>query len=409
MQTNMVGDSQDSTHSAEAAALGFYYQTFFALLTLLRQNMDNAAIGVEQLDDVQLRTDGQTLLFQLKHSITAQPPPLTLKSRALWRTMKAWIDVLPALTLSESTLHLVTVASIPSGSPITALTSMNADREYLVEAMVDEAQSVMDARSAAAKNDKALPHSDRVEGCKAFLELSENKRLNLLRRTLIKHDSPTIGEIETLIAEQLTLLPEEERPSIAKRLIEWWDREIVYSLCGKRERVISRAELQHQITTIIADIEQDRLVPDFETVSQPKDYQPDGMLTRQIRLVGGKDSDLTKAIREEWKAREQRSKWLNEKPSMATVIGQYDRVLQEHWSDRHSQMVEDCVEADDNGKCDSGLKILRWTHEEAPHVVRPISEGWGAPYYVRGSYQVLAIDLEVGWHPDYLALLGGDE
>ncbi len=409
MQMTMAGDSQISTHSAEAAALGFYYQTFFALLTLVRQNTDNAAIGVEQLDDVQLRADGQTLLFQLKHSITALPPPITLKSRALWRTMKAWIDVLPALTLSESTLHLVTVGSIPSGSPITALTSMDADREYLAEAMVDEAQSVMDSRSDAAKHDKPLPHSDRVEGCKAFLELSESKRLNLLRRTLIKHDSPSICEIETLIAEQLTLLPQEERPSIAKRLIEWWDREIVYSLCGKRERVISRAELQHQITTIIADIEQDRLLPDFETVSQPKDYQPDGMLTCQIRLVGGKDSDLSKAIREEWKAREQRSKWLNEKPSMATVIGQYDRVLQEHWSDRHSQMVEDCFEADDTGKCDSGLKILRWTHEEAPHVVRPISEGWGAPYYVRGSYQVLAIDLEVGWHPDYLALLGGDE
>ncbi len=86
-------------HSAEAAALGFYYQTFFALLTLLSQRTDNAAVSVEQLDDVSLSIDGQTLLYQLKHSIRIAPPPIRLTSRALWRTVKVWIDALPGLML----------------------------------------------------------------------------------------------------------------------------------------------------------------------------------------------------------------------------------------------------------------------------------------------------------------------
>src|SRR5258708_4914823 len=132
----MGENNQGVSHSAEAAALGFYFQAFFALLTLLAQDTDNAAIGVEQLDDVDLKADGRTLLFQLKHSISAAPPPITLKSRALWRTIKAWIDVLPALTLSETTLHLVAVASIPSDSPLTALTSEDANRDFIVGAMV---------------------------------------------------------------------------------------------------------------------------------------------------------------------------------------------------------------------------------------------------------------------------------
>jgi hypothetical protein len=41
--------------------------------------------------------------------------------------------------------------------------------------------------------------------------------------------------------------------------------------------------------------------------------------------------------------------------------------------------------------------------------VRPIFEGWSAPYYVRGSYQVLAINRRVGWHPNFAALLGDEE
>ena len=402
--------NKGSGHSAEAAALGFYYQAFFALLTLLNQDTDYAAVGVEQLDDVELRAEGRALLFQLKHSMSAAPPPVTLKSRALWRTFKIWIDAIPLLTLAETSFHLVTVAGLDDGGPLAALLSPDAERADLHAAMVDEAQGVVRDREAAVKTGKTpLPHAERVDGCEAFLNLSETMQLNLLRRTVIRKDSPAIGAIEDQVAAHLRILPPDQRTAVARRLIEWWDRQIVYSLCGKRPRVIARVELQQSISAIISDIEQGNLLPDFETVSHPQDYQPDGMLARQIRLVDGKQSDLAKAIREEWKAREQRSKWMNEKLSMASVIAEYDLVLQEHWRDRHSQMVEDCTNVEDHEKCSSGLKLLRWTHESAPSIVRPIAEGWGAAYYIRGSYQVLAINVAVGWHPDFEALLGGRE
>jgi len=94
---------------------------------------------------------------------------------------------------------------------------------------------------------------------------------------------------------------------------------------------------------------------------------------------------------------------------MATIINDYDFVLEEHWSDRHSEMVDECAELEDSKKCESGLELLRWTHNDAPTIVRPISEGWNAAYYVRGSYQVLAVDLRVGWHPNFRKLLSLDE
>ncbi len=401
----------EQTHSAEAAALGFYYQAFFALHTLIALKTDNAAIGIEQLDDVELKADGQTLLYQLKHSISTTPPVLTLKSRALWRTIKLWVDVMPTLTLSETTLHLVTAGNIADDSPLQALTGAdNTDiaRAELTLAMTSEAQRVVDARIAAAKGKKQLPYADRADGCEAFLSLSEIERLNLIRRALIKQNSPTIIEVEERITEHLDILPRDQRPTVAKRLVEWWDRQVVYSLCGKRERIITRAELQDQIMAIIGDIEEGKLMPDFELVSPPEDYQPDGMLARQIHLVDGKSSDLARAIREEWRAREQRSRWLNANPAMASTINDYDFVLKEQWSDRHSQMAEACAQFGEKDKCAFGLQVLRWTHNDAPTVVRPIANGWNAAYYVRGSYQVLAINLTVGWHPEYAHRLRGN-
>jgi hypothetical protein len=401
----MSENRQIDLHVADAAALGFYYQAFFALEILVAQSTDDAAIAVERLDDVELNADGRTLLYQLKHSISATPPPITLKTRALWRTVKVWVDILPILTLSETTLHLVAIGEIPKDSPLHALTSRDTDRSELVAAMVAEAQRVMDARTEAAKAKKPLPYGDRADGCEAFLGLSDTERVNLMRRAQVQPNSPTIDEIEGRVADHLKLLPVDQRPLVAKRLIEWWDRQVIYSLCGIRERAIARTELQAQVMSIVADLEQGKLLPEFETATHPEDYQPDGMLARQIHLVQGKPSDLVKAIREEWKAREQRARWINANSAMAATINEYDLVLKEHWSDRHMQMCEECAEREDKTKCGEGLKLLRWTHEEAPWSVRPIAEGWTAPYYVRGSYQVLSINLTVGWHPDFADLL----
>ncbi len=180
------------THAAEAAALGFYYQTLFALVTLVAQDTDDAAVAVERLDDVELVADGNTLLYQLKHSISATPPSVTLASRALWKTLKVWIDALPELTLSETTLHLVAVGSIPEDSPLCALLEMGSDRSELVAAMKKEAQRVVDARAAAVNAQKKLPFGDRTDGCEAFLALTDTERDNLVCRIQIQQQSPTV-------------------------------------------------------------------------------------------------------------------------------------------------------------------------------------------------------------------------
>lgn len=402
------GDTSNS-HAADGPALGFLYQSFYALRSLVLLNTDNASVMIERLDDIELKADGHTLLYQLKHSISATPPPITLKSRALWRTINVWIDALPALTLAETTLHLVAVGAIPADSPLLALTDGTADRSALALEMTNEAQRVLDERlEATDTGKKPLPFGDRVDGCTSFLALNSEDRLNLLRRVIVRPNSPTISQIEAEIAGNFPLVLPDYRAKVAKRLVEWWDRQVVYSLCGARDRMITREELQSEMMSIVADLERENLVPEFEGANPPDDYQPDNMLVRQIELVKGRPFDVKRAIREEWRAREQRGSWATDNPAMRAKITDYDRVLCEHWSDRHDEMVDSCAGTDVNANCAAGLQLLRWSHNDAPGSVQPISFGWSSPYYVRGSYQVLAINMQVGWHPDYRNLLKGD-
>lgn len=400
-------DKPDLTgvHEASASALGFYYQAHFALVSLISQSADDAAVAVERLDDVELQVNGQNLLYQLKHSISSKPPTVTLSCVALWKTIKVWIDILPNLSLAETTLHLVAVGAIPSDSPLVALCDQQSDRTLLLKALKEEAERVMNERALAAVAGKKLPHADRASGCKAFLELDDSNRRNLIRRIQINPNSPDITKLEQLVADKLHVLPITHRQLVAERLIEWWGRQVVYSLCDKRERVISATELKYQISLFNSAIEEELLLPDFQTAAHPADYQPHSMLGRQISLVEGSNTDLSKAIREQWRAQQQRSKWVKGNPGLKSKINDYDELLTEHWADRHQQMVEDCHEEDDGFKRKKGLELLRWTHNEAPNYVEPIAQGWSGHYYVRGSYQVLAVDLQVGWHPDYKELL----
>jgi len=404
-----MGDDDQTGHSAEGSALGFWYQSLYALLILASTPTDDAAIGIERLDDIELEADGQTLLYQLKHSIKSKPAPVGIKSRALWRTMAVWTDILPKISLAETSLHLVTVGGIVAADPLKALLDPDDDRATLATAMTAEARRVLDARMDAKTKGLALPYADRKYGCEAYLELSESDRQNLLRRVIVKPDAPTVDQIETELQQHLLILPSAQRSIVAHRLVEWWDRQIVYSLCGKRDRVIARNEFQAQVSEIIGELDQGKLIAHFETVAKPLEYLPDGMLTRQIALVKGGNSDVDRAIREEWRARSQRARWAIENPALGAMITDYDAVLTEHWLDRHSEMIDTCKDLEDDVKCSSGLDLLRWTHNVAPNTVRPIQEGFGAAYYIRGSYQVLAIGLQVGWHPDYKMLLEGEE
>jgi hypothetical protein len=402
---SVMGETGKSSHSAEGSALGFWYQSLYALLLLVSKDTDNAAVGIEQLDDIELKADGHTLLYQLKHSITKKPSPVGIKSPALWRTVKVWADLLPKIELAETSLHLVTVGGLVEEDPLISLTDPNDNREALVDAMSAEASRVVAERARAREVGEPLPHAVRKDGCEAFLKLSEAGRLNLLLRVTLKIDSPTVDQIEKQIEHYLTILPAEQRPQIAKRLVEWWDRQVVYSLCGKRERVIARTEFQVQLSEVVAEVDRGKLVAHFETLAKPFEYQADGMLSKQIALVNGRNSDFENAIREEWKARSQRARWATDNPAMSAKINEYDIVLKQYWEDLHKRMVEDCADIADEDRRRSGLDLLRWTHDKAPNTVRPIEEGFGAAYYVRGSYQVLAISLLVGWHPNFEALL----
>ena len=401
---------ETSAHSAADAALGFRYQGLYALLGLWREADDDATVLIETLDDVVLVSNGETFLEQLKHSLSEKPAPISVKSVALWKTLKAWIDVLPQVEITLTRFNLVSVAEVQSGSVLEALLSDDSDRTELLAALKEEAERVHSERAEAKSSGKSsLPHADRAAGCEAFLKLHDDIRTKLIEKSHLKPGQVDITNIEKELANSLTGVTPEKRALVAQGLVEWWDRQVLYSMCNKRDKAISRFEVVQRHMEIIADIELDKLPNPFATVSPPTSHQPNSMIEKQIELVDGTERELNRAIREEWRARETRSAWSTENPTRHDLILRYDKRLTEEWSDRHSEMCESCEGVGEDELRAKGHVLLIWSHFKAPNDLEPIAPTVVAPYYVRGSFQVLSITGQVGWHPNFRSLLGFDK
>ena len=402
-----AADFDEGSHSAAAAAMGFYYQSLYGLLCVVKATDDDAAVCLERLDDVEVEVNGQTLLKQLKHSLSKKPKPVTISSVSLWKTLKVWIDVLPKVSLNDTRFQLVTVAPLPAGSPLEPLLDEATSRANLLVLLADEAQRVLDERESAVTQKKPVPHGERAAACAAYLKLSEGVRKTLVSRVSIHPAASDIVQIGKDIADALKSFPPDRRETIARRLIEWWDLQVVHSFCGMRERVISMLDVQLKLSEIAGELHRDEVLADFQFVTPPDDHAPPSLIAKQLQLVDCTATEIRAAVREEWRARSQRHKWISERVDMAVRITLYDQRLVEAWTDKHALMVEQTETATDSQKRSAGLEVFRWSFNEAMAQISPFARNWSADYYIRGSYQFLAVDLRVGWHPDFEVLLRG--
>jgi hypothetical protein len=388
-----------SEHEATDSALGYYYQGMYALLVLLDAD-DDGEVSLETDDDIQA-TGSAPRLLQLKHS-TGTPPVLTTKADGFWKTLPIWI---PFLSRRELRFVFVTCAEVASSSSMAALT-VNGDRTAVGDELRLEAERVIAEVNAARKAKKDPPYAKRRDACEAFLGLTPQHRSELLSRITIIPRAPSIQRVESEVEQRLTLQPRAMRPQIAKRLIEWWDYRVVQSLTGALPRLIEKDELLGRITEIVIALADDNLTDDYGW-KLPPDLASDlgSNMEHQIRLVDGGDARIERAAVARWRAREQRNRWISERAGIAQQLQQFDQSLVRFWSERHGPLCDDCKQAADAAKRIKGRELLDWSHLTAHVEIPRLRPKWDKPFLVQGSFQQLAEQLQVGWHPDYLSLL----
>ncbi len=394
--------SDASRFSANEPATGYLFQCRYALLASLRrlsESDDDFTVSIETLDDVVFERQGQPAeLLQLKHHVK-HAANLSDASVDLWKTLRIWCEGYSQGLIELDSIHyLITTSSASPGSAASYL---------MVEGRsVDSAVGRLLQTARTSQNDKNIP------AYHAFLALADDSREDLISRIFVFDGSPNILALfEGLKREVRWAVSSRHRDSFVQRLEGWWFRRVVVHLVAKGHGILSQ-EIDAEVHDLREQFKEDNLPIDVLDLGIEHNAFLNEQFVHQLRLIDVGNPRIRIAIREYFRAFEQRSRWVREDLLHIGELDKYERRLVEEWEILFEQMREELGEdAAEEKKKQAARALYKWIESEANFPIRPRC---GEPFVTRGTYHILANGPEprVGWHPDFLArvkaLLGAE-
>jgi hypothetical protein len=383
-----------SSFSAADAALGYLYQVRVALLWSLQRlkKSQSFLVSLETLDDVTFETNGNPdELLQTKHHKNREAA-LTDASPDLWKTLRVWFENYAKGDMPAGTsLHLLTTATAADGSAAACLRLRDRDVVAALRALEATARSSKSTENAASYS--------------AFLGSSSSTRQLLLDSVVVIDAAPSVTDLgEELRTEVYWAAEPQYHDAFIERLEGWWLRRSLKQLVGisKGDRILSdeieaqMSDLREQFKTDSLPIDEDLLT--FSLDEATYEAHTDSIFVRQIELVKAGKRRIAAAVRDYYRAFEQRSRWLRDDLLLIGDIEKYERRLVEEWELVFEGMRDELGEGvAGEAREKAAREVLAW----AERATIPIRPAVVEPFVTRGSLHMLADKLRVGWHPEF--------
>lgn len=378
-------------YSAASSALGYFYQCRYALLETLRRlpEGDRVCIGIETLDDVVFETVGFAVdVLQTKHHINAHAS-LTDASPDLWKTLRIWIEGQTDGTIPQGAqFFLITMALCGDGTAAAYLRPDGRDEKKALEHLAATA-------STSTNETNTLAY-------RAFSSLDGNARARLMKSVTVLDASPSIGQLDERLRQAVFFAVERRfLDSYLQRLEGWWYGRVLRHLLDSNAGPILGEELEAEAGRIRAQFKEESLPVDDDIMRATVDAAGylDRPFVEQLTLIGVNQNRVLHAIRNYYRAFEQRSRWMREDLLYVGELDRYEDRLVEEWDLLFQQMRDELGDyAAEEAKARAAKNLYNWVETGTHHLIRPaVTE----PAIARGTYQMLADDLRVGWHLEF--------
>lgn len=380
------------THEASASATGYLFQCRYALLAGLRAiaKSPELEISIEKFDDVGFEANGEpTQLIQTKHHV-GKLGSLTDASVDLWKTLLIWAKRVAEDVEAPFRIKfvLLTTGLAPEGSAAAFLRMRERD--------VTVADQILLQTAASSKN------KENAAAYLAYTTLAEDLRQSLLKAILVLDGSPNIVDVGDEIAHELIhAAPRDQVDHLVERLEGWWFGVVIKALSGVGPSAISVLAIDQRVDELREEFRRDALPVDYAstypspTVVAELDKRP---FVKQLRRIEVGPRRVEFAIRDYYRASEQRSRWAREELLVGGELESYERQLIEAWEPRHAALVDELTPACPSAeKVAAGQILYKWVENEAQFTLRSVRDR----FLTHGSYHILSNRYAVGWHPEY--------
>jgi hypothetical protein len=245
-------------------------------------------------------------------------------------------------------------------------------------------------------------NADNAEAYAAFTSLPENVRLALLRSVYVLDGSSNIIDVKEEISRELYhAVGREKVDLLVERLEGWWFGVVIGALSGKGPISIPVLAIDKRIDELREEFKRSALPVDFASAAPPEtivselDRRP---FVTQLKRISVGTRRIEYAMRDYYRASEQRSRWAREDLLIDGELDNYERELIEAWQPRYAAMVDDLpVGCEAEEKIAAGQSLFRWVETDALFPLRSVNDR----FLTHGSYHILANRYAVGWHPEY--------
>jgi hypothetical protein len=379
------------SHSAAPNAIGYQYQTWWALVELLRSGNDrpDAAISLELYDDIGWEQAGSpTELLQTKHHENSQRT-LTDRATDVWKTLQVWMDEGSPGDTDGPALTLVTTQEASAGSAMAALRIESRD----------EASALKLLNEVAADEGAEVTRKTR----KQFLALSPATQKTFIHRICVVDRSPHIEDVDSAARACLNwALPRGHESVFMSILWQWWDTQALALLQGRLDKVDVGAA--KEMISYIRDQFTAETLPTMVGLSEVNETElarrhGDSVFVQQMNWIAFPPRNLQKAIVDYYRAYTQAVRWLDEDLIALAELERFEAELVDEW-EREFEFMQYGLDddADEATKQAAGTNLLRSLLAQTAITVRP---KYNDSFFARGRRHVLADGGRVGWHTDF--------
>lgn len=403
-----------NTFSANAPMQGYFYQPFYALYLLLKNDLseiDNSKILIENLDDIDfIKGDNSLTLYQNKHHINKKGS-ISDKSEDLWKTLRIWVERINNDQVDlTSTLFVLTTTAKAGESSIASKLKINSEKRNVVEALkalIKIAEDGVKAKKEREKDPKNIKKHENEERYDLFANLNPILRRKLVENIYILDQSPDIEEIQQELKNQLIhTCRKDDLNYLFEKLRGWWFGRIIDYLISKEQTPITYYELDDKLQDIRDEFKKGNLPIDYENDFShiTEEHLPEYQRTfiEQLKIISTSESRIGSAILDYYRAYQQRSKWLREGKIYNKGIDDYEQRLVNEWKKLYDDIqAEISLSPSENELIHAGSKLFRIIDQLKIPICDSSTHNNKGFYIMRGSYHMLANKLEVGWHPEY--------
>lgn len=386
--------TKKSQFNASASMLGYLYQVRYALYLALKklpevEDPDQHNVSIEKLDDIAFDNEGSaTELLQTKFH--GSPGNLTNRSADIWKTIRVWVDSIHTgkVELGKVILTMVTTQALPTDT-IAGYLGIGQSRNTV------EALKLMLEISAEDNDTNSKSYA-------AFLSLSDPQKDALVNSIYIVGNSDDLNQIRSkIVGYARQSVPSKSVEAFTNTLEGNWFNWSIQALSQSPTNVINLGRLLSLI---------DQLRPEYTDTNLPAEFTDDfpdaidldsdlRVFIQQLRLFDAPKTMLEQAIIYYYRAFEQRTKWSADGLLQPGELSRFDQKLHEEWKNHlaHLEIVEDIKTQE--GKRRFAANLYRCCLDKG---IVPIRRDFIESYVARGSFHILADQLKIGWHPEYL-------